>query len=103
MILELTAEQKAFQQQVEQFAREIVAQRAAGIDKSGEFPADVIHAAAEKGLLGVTIPVAYGGGGQGYVRYVLAGRALAPNGRAHRSNPLPPLYRLPSFFLQKKK
>ena len=45
MILELTAEQKAFQTAIEQFAREIVAQRAAGIDKSGEFPADVMHAA----------------------------------------------------------
>jgi len=56
MILELTAEQTAFKQHVEQFAREIVAQRAAGIDKSGEFPADVMHAAAGQGLLGVTIP-----------------------------------------------
>ena len=66
MVLELTAEQKAFQQQVEQFAREIVAQRAAGIDKAGEFPADVMHAAAEQGLLGVTIPKAWGGLGRDY-------------------------------------
>jgi len=77
MVLELTAEQKAFQQQVEQFAREIVAQRAAGIDKSGEFPADVMHAAAGQGLLGVTIPKAWGGLGLDYVSYALAIEAIA--------------------------
>jgi len=77
MILELTVEQKAFQQQVEQFAREIVAQRAAGIDKSGEFPADVMHAAAGQGLLGVTIPKAWGGLGKDYVSYALAIEAIA--------------------------
>ena len=77
MILELTAEQKVFQQQVAQFAREIVAQRAAGIDKSGEFPADVMHAAAGQGLLGVTIPTAWGGLGKDYVSYALAIEAVA--------------------------
>ncbi len=77
MILELTAEQKAFQQQIEQFAREIVAQRAAGIDKSGEFPADVMHAAAGQGLLGVTIPKAWGGLGKDYISYALAIEAIA--------------------------
>jgi len=77
MILELTTEQKAFQQQVEQFAREIVAQRAAGIDKSGEFPADVMHAAAGQGLLGVTIPKAWGGLGKDYLSYALAIEAIA--------------------------
>ena len=77
MILELSAEQKAFQQQIEQFAREIVAQRAAGIDKSGEFPADVMHAAAGQGLLGVTIPKAWGGLGKDYVSYALAIEAVA--------------------------
>ncbi len=77
MILELTSEQRAFQQQIEQFAREIVAQRAAGIDKSGEFPSDVMHAAAGQGLLGVTIPKAWGGLGKDYVSYALAIEAIA--------------------------
>jgi alkylation response protein AidB-like acyl-CoA dehydrogenase len=77
MILELTPEQEAFKQQAERFAREIVAQRAAGIDKSGEFPADVMHAAASEGLLGVTIPKVWGGAGRDYVCYVLAIEAIA--------------------------
>jgi butyryl-CoA dehydrogenase len=77
MVLELTPDQTAFQQTAEQFARDIVAQRAAAIDKSGEFPADVMHAAAERGLLGITIPPAWGGLGKDYVSYALAIEAIA--------------------------
>jgi butyryl-CoA dehydrogenase len=77
MRLELTAEQTAFQQQIENFARDVVAYRAAGIDKSGEFPADVIHAAAQQGLCGVTIPTHWGGAGRDYVSYALAIEAIA--------------------------
>jgi alkylation response protein AidB-like acyl-CoA dehydrogenase len=77
MFLELTPDQEAFKQQAERFAREIVAQRAAGIDKSGEFPTDIMHAAAGEGLLGVTIPKAWGGAGRDYVSYALAIEAIA--------------------------
>jgi butyryl-CoA dehydrogenase len=77
MILELTDDQKAFQATAQRFAHEIVAQRAAGIDKSGEFPADVLHAASAHGLLGVTIPTAWGGAGRDYVSYALAIEAIA--------------------------
>jgi butyryl-CoA dehydrogenase len=77
MELDLTPDQKAFQSIAEKFAREIVAQRAAGIDKSGEFPSDVITAAAGYGLLGVTIPKAWGGAGRDYVSYALAIEAIA--------------------------
>jgi alkylation response protein AidB-like acyl-CoA dehydrogenase len=77
MILELTREQLAFKESAEKFAREIVAQRAAGIDKSGEFPADVIQAAAAAGLCGMTIPKNWGGAGRDYVSYALAIEAIA--------------------------
>ena len=77
MRLELTAEQTEFQQQIEAFARDVVAFRAAGIDRSGEFPADVIHAAAQHGLCGVTIPKQWGGAGRDYVSYALAIEAIA--------------------------
>jgi len=77
MILEFTPEQTAFQQQIEVFARDVVAFRAAGIDKSGEFPTDVMHAAAQHGLLGVTIPKQWGGAGRDYVSYALAIEAIA--------------------------
>ena len=77
MILDLTPEQRAFRSSVEAFAREVVAPRAAAIDESGDFPADVIRAAAAKGLTGVTIPKNWGGLGLDYVSYVLAIEALA--------------------------
>src|ERR1700704_5636562 len=77
MILELTPEQHAFQQQIEAFARDVVSLRAAGIDKSGEFPADVMHAAAAHGLLGVTVPKQWGGAGRDYISYALAIEAVA--------------------------
>ena len=77
MNFDLTDEQRAFQSTIEQFAREIVAPRAAAIDKSGEFPTDVMHAAAGHGLLGVTIPKAWGGAGRDYISYALAIEAIA--------------------------
>src|SRR5436190_6080348 len=77
MNFDLTDDQRAFQATAQAFAREIVAKRAAGIDKSGEFPADVMHAAAGHGLLGVTIPKAWGGAGRDYISYALAIEAIA--------------------------
>jgi butyryl-CoA dehydrogenase len=77
MNLELTKQQLAFKAQIDQFAREVVAPRAASIDKTGEYPSDVMHAAAGQGLCGVTIPKAWGGAGRDYVSYALAIEALA--------------------------
>jgi alkylation response protein AidB-like acyl-CoA dehydrogenase len=77
MILELTSEQEAFKGSTERFAREVVAPRAAAIDETGEYPADVLRAAGEHGLFGVTIPKAWGGGGRDYVSYALAIEAIA--------------------------
>src|SRR5437667_3473663 len=77
MILDLTSEQHAFKASIEEFAREVVAPRAAAIDESGEFPLDVIRAAAGRGLLGVTVPKAWGGLGLDYLSYALAIEAVA--------------------------
>jgi alkylation response protein AidB-like acyl-CoA dehydrogenase len=77
VILELTDQQQAFQSSVQRFAAAVVAPRASAIDESGEFPADVIKAAAGQGLLGVTIPKAWGGLGLDYVSYVIAIEAIA--------------------------
>lgn len=41
----------------------VIAPRAAEIDRTGEFPWDVVAAYRDHGLLGMSIPEAYGGGG----------------------------------------
>src|SRR5712691_2658640 len=76
MFLDLTSDQIAFRDDVAQFAREVVAPRAAAIDASGEFPADVMRAAAGRGLLGVTIGREWGGAGRDYLSYALAIEAI---------------------------
>jgi alkylation response protein AidB-like acyl-CoA dehydrogenase len=77
MVLELSAEHLAFKKSIEQFAREVVAPRAAAIDESGQFPLDVIRAAAGRGLLAATLPAEWGGAGVDFLRYVLAIEAIA--------------------------
>lgn len=77
MVLDLTPEQRTFRSSIETFARDVVAPRAASIDETGEFPIEVIRAAAAKGLTGVTIPKSWGGLGLDYVSYTLAIEAIA--------------------------
>jgi alkylation response protein AidB-like acyl-CoA dehydrogenase len=77
MVLDLTSEQRTFKASVDAFAREVVAPRARAIDEDGQFPLDVIRAAAARGLLGVTIPSAWGGLGLDYLSYAVAIEALA--------------------------
>lgn len=77
MILELTDEQAAFQQEIAAFAAERLAPAAAGIDEDGRFPLALVKELAARGLLGVTIPLASGGSGRDYVSYALALEAVA--------------------------
>ena len=77
MNFDLSAEQASFKASVEEFAREVVAPRAAAIDETGAFPLDVIRAAAGRGLLGATIARSWGGAGLDYLSYTLAIEAVA--------------------------
>jgi alkylation response protein AidB-like acyl-CoA dehydrogenase len=77
VILELTSAQRSFQDEAARFAREVVAPRAASIDESGEFPADLVRQAAQLGLTGAVIPKAWGGAGLDYLSYILAIEAIA--------------------------
>jgi butyryl-CoA dehydrogenase len=77
VILDLSPEQQSYRSSVTRFAHDVIAPRAGQIDESGEFPADLLHAAAGQGLLGVTIPIEWGGAGLDYVSYALAIEAIA--------------------------
>jgi butyryl-CoA dehydrogenase len=77
MILDLTDDQRAFQQAVERFARDRVAARAADIDDQGAFPRELAGELAAAGLMGVTIDPEWGGAGKDYVSYALGIEALA--------------------------
>ncbi|MEQ1907664.1 MAG: acyl-CoA dehydrogenase family protein [Vicinamibacterales bacterium] len=77
MILEQNDSQRTFLDSVTEFATQVVAPRAAGIDESGVFPQDVLRVAADRGLLGITVPQQWGGLGLDYVHYALAIEAIA--------------------------
>ncbi|MBX5444691.1 acyl-CoA dehydrogenase [Sphaerobacter sp.] len=67
----LDSEHQLFRERFRAFANEVVVPRAAEIDRTGEFPWDVINAAAELGLLGVPIPEEYGGVGADGLAFAL--------------------------------
>ncbi|GIY21920.1 medium-chain specific acyl-CoA dehydrogenase, mitochondrial [Caerostris darwini] len=60
---ELTAEQKEIQAMARKFAREEILPKAAELDKTGEYPKDIIRKAWELGLVNSSIPTQYGGTG----------------------------------------
>ncbi|MFN7914723.1 MAG: acyl-CoA dehydrogenase family protein [Vicinamibacterales bacterium] len=73
----MTDTQQAFLDEVTAFARDVIEPRAASIDEGGEFPLDVMTAAASRGLLGITVPKAWGGLGLDYVSYAVAIEAIS--------------------------
>jgi isovaleryl-CoA dehydrogenase len=58
--------------QVEQFSAREIAPRAAEIDATNAFPADLWPKMGRLGLLGITVPEQYGGAGLGYLDHVVA-------------------------------
>ena len=67
----LTDEERLILDTVRQFAREKVAPRAAEIDRTGEFPWDLVREMGTLGLMGVCLPEEYGGAGQSYVLFAM--------------------------------
>jgi len=74
---ELSEEQKMLQTMVRDFAQKEVEPVAAEIDKSDEFPHDLMKRFKEMDLFGLAYPKEYGGSGAGYLAYVLAVEELA--------------------------
>jgi isovaleryl-CoA dehydrogenase len=57
---------------VRSFASDEIAPRAAQVDESNEFPADLWQKMGDLGVLGVTVEEEYGGAGMGYLEHVVA-------------------------------
>ncbi|KAB1189280.1 MULTISPECIES: acyl-CoA dehydrogenase [Haloferax] len=67
----LTAEQKQIRDMVAEFVDEEVKPRAAEIDETDEFPADLVEEMGELGLMGMPFPEEYGGAGLDYHSYAI--------------------------------
>ncbi|MEC9071687.1 MAG: acyl-CoA dehydrogenase family protein, partial [Myxococcota bacterium] len=80
----LTEEQEMLQEAVRGWAEDRVAPIADAIDKEHRYPAELVQEMAEMGLLGITVPEAYGGGGMDQLSYIIAmeevSRACASTG-----------------------
>ncbi|WP_114418650.1 isovaleryl-CoA dehydrogenase [Marinospirillum perlucidum] len=68
----LDEELNMLREQVNAFAADEIAPRAAEIDQKNEFPNDLWKKFGDMGLLGITVPEEFGGSGMGYLAHAIA-------------------------------
>ncbi|WP_434211975.1 acyl-CoA dehydrogenase family protein [[Pseudomonas] boreopolis] len=78
-----TEEQLMIQDVARRIAQEKIAPSAEHFDRTGEFPLENIRLLGENGLMGIEVPVEYGGAGMDPVSYVLAMVEVAAGDAAH--------------------
>lgn len=75
--MDLSSTQLALQDKAREFAETVVKPRSADIDRSGEYPWDIVGEMAAAGFLGMTMPKRYGGQGASYLDAVMVIEELA--------------------------
>jgi 3-sulfinopropanoyl-CoA desulfinase len=73
----LDVSQTELQARAREMAQDVLAARAAEIDRTELYPWDVVEALREAGFLGMTIPTHYGGAGRSYLDAVLVIEQIA--------------------------
>ncbi|MGI6204198.1 MAG: acyl-CoA dehydrogenase family protein [Anaerovoracaceae bacterium] len=69
MNFQLTKEQELTKKMVEQFCEDVVGPTAEELDKSHEWPEDIVRQMGELGMMGIIWPKEYGGAGGDYISY----------------------------------
>lgn len=77
MTFELGEDVNALREMVHRWAQDRVKPMAARIDERNEFPHELWEELGSLGLLGITVPEAYGGAGMGYLAHVVAVEEIA--------------------------
>jgi alkylation response protein AidB-like acyl-CoA dehydrogenase len=77
MDFDFTDEQQEFREAVRAFADEVVRPRAEEMDRTGEFPLDIVKQMGEMGLFGLPFPEEVGGQGSDFTTFCIAVEELA--------------------------
>ena len=76
----LSDDQQRLKERAAAFAQKYVAPRLAEMDRTNEYPWDIVLGLAEEGFMGLTIPKEYGGGGRPLIDAILVVEELAKVG-----------------------
>ena len=76
----LTDDQRRLKERAAAFAREFVQPRLAEMDRTNEYPWDLVRILADEGFMSLTIPPEYGGGGRPLIDAILVTEEIAKVG-----------------------
>ena len=77
MSFALTAEQEALRAKARELAEQVIAPRAAEVDRTETYPWDNVKALTEAGFMGMTVPKEYGGPGHSFLDVTLVIEEMA--------------------------